>query len=433
MLVRCLDALLAQRYQNFEILVVDDGSTDRSRAILDGYGSEIEKLLLPQNLGIAQARAAAVARSSGEVLAFIDNDGYAAPDWLSQIVARLSSSDDVGAVASTVFLADSPALLNGAGGGMNFWCEAGDCCFGEPYEWSEIPDETLYPMGCGMAIWREVWDKVGPPDPALRRWFDDVEIGIRIWMLGMRVLTAPAAHIDHQLHASYMPTLRAESLRARLRRPFDFERARVRTGIKCLPASDLVVWIGAECLRAIRDIATGGWRAALIRIAAWFWNLCHLLSALKIRRRFRFASSNSLAQFRSLSRLPFPPHRAPYAPPILPKTSGWSPHYGWYGPVDDSRLLDPLAACFVRVEAGSPVIAIDASCSRAIAVRVRLRSLLTLAESAAEPQVSESRSTVELFSSVAPGVYELVFDSRNAGDLPVLRIHDLIVRELDAR
>ena len=81
---RCLDHLLAQTYRNFEIIVVDNGSTDSSLEILADYSSDHQVLVLQSrsNLGIPGGRNYAAASARGEILAFVDNDGYADQNWL---------------------------------------------------------------------------------------------------------------------------------------------------------------------------------------------------------------------------------------------------------------------------------------------------------------------------------------------------------------
>lgn len=427
-LERCLECLLAQSYPNFEVVVADDGSTDGSRAILARYAGAVRSVLLPDNHGIARARELAVAHAKGELLAFIDNDGYASRDWLDQAVAALVMNVDVGAVASTVLLADSPALLNGAGGGMNFWCEAGDNGFCEPYEWSAIAAEALYPMGCGMLIRRALWEQIGPLDTRLRRWYDDVEIGIRVWLMGARVVTAPAALIDHDLHSSYRPLQRSRTLTARFKRPFDFEIARIRTAIKYLSRSELLEWTRADLARTVRESSSAEWRSGVIRAAAWCWNVAHIRSAWRIRTRaLRNAKGDPLARFRLRTRSKFPPSRAPLVRPSFPDRAAVTPHYGVYPRSTQGCALDPLAAFLIRIESAARGISLDLLALKG-QIGVRLR-----AWDAPEVWVhecsGESEGAIVLSVPLVAGFYELLLDSRLAEGV-VLRA--ITVQDADA-
>lgn len=85
-LEKCLDSILAQTYQNFELLLVDDGSRDGSSAICDRYASMDcrIKVFHKSNGGASSARNYGIERSKGQYLVFIDADDYVGLDYLEQ-------------------------------------------------------------------------------------------------------------------------------------------------------------------------------------------------------------------------------------------------------------------------------------------------------------------------------------------------------------
>jgi glycosyltransferase involved in cell wall biosynthesis len=85
---QAIDSLRAQSFADFEILAVDDGSSDRSLEILQRYGDSI-KILRQENRGPSAARNLGVANSSGEYLGFLDADDWWKPEFLATMVARL--------------------------------------------------------------------------------------------------------------------------------------------------------------------------------------------------------------------------------------------------------------------------------------------------------------------------------------------------------
>src|SRR5262249_17516398 len=135
---RCLDHLLAQTYPNLEIIVVDNGSSDGSLALLRSYlaTGKVSIVRNARNLGVRGGRNQGLRYARGEVVAFIDNDGYAAPTWLEEAVRRLYAAPDIGAVAPVVFFNKRKIILNGAGATINRRGYGGDHCFNVPYEFA---------------------------------------------------------------------------------------------------------------------------------------------------------------------------------------------------------------------------------------------------------------------------------------------------------
>lgn len=272
---RCLDQLLAQDYPDYEVIVVDDGSDDDTLAVAErklGQG-ELEIVHSRRNRGCPHARNLGLARASGELVAFVDADGFAAPGWLGEIVEAFARDARIGAVASTVLYADNPMVINGAGGTVNRQGWAADLSMNEPYERAQIASEALYPMGCGMALRRSALDDVGPFDDRMLNYYDDVDYGIRLWRAGYRVVVAPDAWIDHATARG------GGSARKRLL----CERHRMRVVLKHAPARMLARWAVHEA-RELRKAASP---TRIRKLRAMAWNTLRVPSALASRKRLR--------------------------------------------------------------------------------------------------------------------------------------------------
>ena len=90
-IVRCIDSLLAQTYSLLEILVIDDGSCDKTRILLEQYGGQIV-LLSQQHRGVASARNAGLLRATGDFILFVDGDDYLEPDCVEQVLQKQQKS-----------------------------------------------------------------------------------------------------------------------------------------------------------------------------------------------------------------------------------------------------------------------------------------------------------------------------------------------------
>jgi GT2 family glycosyltransferase len=275
-LERCLRQLQAQDYPDYEIIIVDDGSRDDTlqvaeRATVHG---ELKIVRSARNRGCPHARNLGLAQATGDIVAFIDADGFAAPNWLRRVVEAFGNDESIGGVASTVFFADNPLVLNGAGGIVNRQGWAADLSMNKSYEHAQIASEALYPMGCGMAVRRSALERVGPFDDRMLNYYDDVDYGIRLWRVGYRVVVAPDAFIDHGFGQSSGETARKRLL---------CERHRMRVVLKHVPPRDLRRWVSHE-MRTLRQ-ARRPHRS--IKLRAMAWNVAHLPSVLASRARLR--------------------------------------------------------------------------------------------------------------------------------------------------
>ncbi len=107
-----VDSVLAQTLGAFEIICVDDGSTDRTRAILSQYGDRL-RVVDQRNNGPAAARNAGARLSSGEYLAFLDADDLWMPTMLERTAATLDSDPSLSLVYSNAAIADSEGVALG--------------------------------------------------------------------------------------------------------------------------------------------------------------------------------------------------------------------------------------------------------------------------------------------------------------------------------
>ena len=274
---RCLRQLQAQDYPDYEIIVVDDGSQDDTIEVAERASTRGELTIVrsPRNRGCPHARNLGLRHAKGEIVAFIDADGYAAPSWLRHVVEAFAADATVGAVASTVFFDANPLVINGAGGIVNCQGWAADLSMNESYEWAEIASEALYPMGCGMALRRSALERVGSFDDRMLNYYDDVDYGVRVWREGYRVLVAPDAWIDHGFAGAGDPA----------HKRLLCERHRMRVVLKHASARTLARWAAHEA-RAFRAAPSP---RRVLKLRAMAWNARHLPSVLSSRRRLRRA------------------------------------------------------------------------------------------------------------------------------------------------
>ena len=111
-LEKCVESILNQTYRDYEVLLVDDGSTDRSVAICDQYASVDARIhvMHQENSGIISARQAGFRASSGEWILFVDSDDWIATDMVEQLLKHgLDTNADV-VTSGVIFATDGSAI-----------------------------------------------------------------------------------------------------------------------------------------------------------------------------------------------------------------------------------------------------------------------------------------------------------------------------------
>ena len=134
-LPRVLDALAAQTLLDFEVIVVDNGSTDDTAALLARRAPKERYSLIHLPVspsGPAGARNAGMKIARGAFFAFVDSDVALAPDWLELTLAELTDAPDVPAVGGIVIYENDQSFVNAYGGQLSRIGLAWDACEGEP-------------------------------------------------------------------------------------------------------------------------------------------------------------------------------------------------------------------------------------------------------------------------------------------------------------
>lgn len=183
-LERCLQSLEKLNYPNYEVIIVNDGSTDRTREIAERHASM--RLINQENQGLSAARNVGLRAATGEIIAYTDSDCMADPDWLTYLVARFLSSDFA------------------AVGGPNLSppedCWIASCVAVSPGAPTHVllDDEVAEHIpGCNMAFRRQALEAIGGFDPIFRAAGDDVDLCWRLQNKGYRIGFCPAAVVWH--------------------------------------------------------------------------------------------------------------------------------------------------------------------------------------------------------------------------------------------
>ncbi len=201
-LADCLSSLLELDYptEKLELLLVDNASADDSVAFVRQNFPRVRVVQNPDNLGFAAGNNRGAEAATGEYVALLNNDTRVDPQWVKELVRPCLEEEDVVCTASKMLSWDGK-MVDFACSAMNFHAFAFQPDHGLPDTFHErIP--LLFACGGAMLIRRDVFLDVGGFDEDYFIYFEDMDLGWRLWIEGYRVLFSPAAVVYHRLHAT---------------------------------------------------------------------------------------------------------------------------------------------------------------------------------------------------------------------------------------
>lgn len=185
-----------------ELILVDNGSEDGSLEFAAASHPRWRVLSQPRNLGFAAANNLGTEAATGDWVGFFNNDMRAEPDWLRTLLTGLDECPGAACLASRILSWDG-AKVDFAGGSVNYQGHGNQPAFGHPA--GDTPQESrrlLFACGGAMLVRRDVFKAAGGFDPAFFAYFEDVDLGWRLNLLGHDVWFAAAATAFHHHHST---------------------------------------------------------------------------------------------------------------------------------------------------------------------------------------------------------------------------------------
>lgn len=199
-LSQCLSSVFKTNYSNFEVIIVEDGSTDGSLKIISRFQKRYRLRLIrnKKNMGLVKSRNKAIGKVTGDILVFLDNDTKVDKNWLKGLEETFSSDKTIGALQCKIFDFERQDIIQEVG--MKLIPYTG---LGITLGRGQKDDERFnYPMeiislGAALAVRKEIVEKIGGFDQKLFHYTDDLDFSWRVWISGYRVVLAPNAKVYH--------------------------------------------------------------------------------------------------------------------------------------------------------------------------------------------------------------------------------------------
>ncbi|MTV26003.1 glycosyltransferase family 2 protein [Nitriliruptoraceae bacterium ZYF776] len=305
-LERTLAGLAAQTHEALEVLAVDNGSTDGSRALLRRHLAEDQVLIADRDLGFGAAVSMALdARASGAApyVLLVHDDLELAPDAVSQLAVALDDDPRLAVAGPKLLDWDDERRLQSVGwtvdltGRADSGVDEGELDQGQ----RDVDRRSLYVSSGGMLVRREAFDELGRFDRRYHLFRDDLDLCWRAWLAGHDVEVVPEAVGRHAASATTYQRLG----QTRFIGPRYFaERNTLATLLKnygplrLLGVVPLYFLVGVA--KVLGFLLTRRLSDAWQTVRAWAWNAVHLRETWRLRRRAQAARTRSDAELREL-------------------------------------------------------------------------------------------------------------------------------------
>lgn len=201
-IIDCLDSLSNQSFKDFEVIVVDNGSTDNSLKLMEEKYPKVKIKKLSYNTGFAVAVNKGIKMSKAKYVVLINNDTYAEKNWLKELVETMEKTD-YGFAASKMLFYDNRTHVNTAGDELTKYGWAKQIGFGMKDGTRFSKDKEIFSASGGSVIIRKsLFDQVGYFDEKFFAYLEDVDWCFRAQLMGYKGLFVHTSKIYHHVSAT---------------------------------------------------------------------------------------------------------------------------------------------------------------------------------------------------------------------------------------
>ncbi|PIQ96150.1 MAG: hypothetical protein COV67_11050 [Nitrospinae bacterium CG11_big_fil_rev_8_21_14_0_20_56_8] len=286
LLEKHLPSLAGLHYSNFEVIIVDNGSTDGSVEFVREHYPRFKIVANEINLGTAEGSNVAIPVARGKYIFWVSNDMEFDPDIVDHLVARCESDPRIGICTVKMRRIKDEQLvdeIDSVGADLDiFGFPASRGIDEEDRGQLDYSTNVCFSFGGAMMIRKDVLEITGGYDPSFLTLADDIDLSWRVWLAGYRVVVEPKAFLYHRVSATLGKT------HNRAQKRFISERNTLRTLLKNYSTGVLFFILPVYFLLLIMEmtffLAVGRPQIAVSGIRAIRWNLDRLKETLLLRK-----------------------------------------------------------------------------------------------------------------------------------------------------
>lgn len=198
---KCLESVLSSEYPNFEVILVDNASTDdslKNAEALFGSNPKIKIIKNKENLGFSGGNNVGLKQCSGQYTVFLNNDTTVDPQWLTHLVEALENDPKIGIAQSLICSIDGEKVQTAGWLYGNYLLKKYALFMDKPSRMVYKPKfEVSFVCGATMIVHRDILKHMGAFDPSIPYFYDDTLLSLKALMAGKKVVTVPASKTFH--------------------------------------------------------------------------------------------------------------------------------------------------------------------------------------------------------------------------------------------
>ncbi|OGH12437.1 MAG: hypothetical protein A2857_06175 [Candidatus Levybacteria bacterium RIFCSPHIGHO2_01_FULL_36_15] len=194
----CLKSIYQQNYKNYEIILIDNGSTDNSAKIIERKYPDVKIIKNRTNLGFAEGNNIGYKYSRGDLVLFLNNDTLVDKNFLTELINKLFSDPKIGAVQPKIMCFPRKVFIDSIG---SYFLPTGflyHLGHNKKDQDKYNKESEIFSMkGACMLFKKDVLEKVGLFDKRYFAYFEETDLCQRVWLAGYKIFYVPRSTIYH--------------------------------------------------------------------------------------------------------------------------------------------------------------------------------------------------------------------------------------------